>query len=387
MSLLNKKKEEEKPKSRKYLIVRDRLHNLQKNLGHTNDYQNPKPNNEPTMGVYFMSVSNLTKGLAVGALSVLMTTGALAQEMTLRFAGVFPIDHQGTKMMEQVAADVAAANVGLKIDVFPANQLGSGEALFEDVARGNIDLASAFIYADTDPRLEFLSMPFLVSGWDEMDSIMRNMESEYNKVLQEITDEYSVHVIAQNPEGFVGIVATKEPSNWNTFEDKGMNIRVWSSSIVKSMVELIGYKATTMAWGDIFPAIQSGIVDGAICCTKTATYSIFAQSDVGTHFIEINAISELTTYYASQRTLDKLNDEQRAALEAAMVKASNDFFAYNRENDAVYADKLLESGYTILSLSDEEQAAMANHIRENIWPMMADSVGQEIVDRMLADKN
>ena len=334
-----------------------------------------------------MKFDKLATRLAIGATSALIATSAFAEDMTLRFAGVFPIDHQGTKMMEQVAADVAAADVGLNIEVFPANQLGSGEALFEDVARGNIDLAAAFIYADTDPRLEFLSMPFLVGGWDDMDNIMRNMDSEYNKILQEITDEYGVRVMAQNPEGFVGIVATQEPTNWNTFDDKGMNIRVWSSPAVKAMVEALGYQATTMAWGDIFPAIQSGIVDGAICCTKTATYSIFAQSDVGTHFVEYNSISELTTFYASQRTLDKLNDEQREVLQAAMTKASDDFFQYNRDNDAAFGEKLVEKGYTILSLNDEEQAAMAAHIQENIWPMMAQSVGQDVIDRLLASKN
>lgn len=142
-----------------------------------------------------------------------------------------------------------------------------------------------------------------------------------------------------------------------------------------------------MAWGDIFPAIQSGIVDGAICCTKTATYSIFAQSDVGTHFVEYNSISELTTYYASQRTLDKLNDEQRDALTAAMTKASDDFFVYNRENDEVFGQKLIDSGYTILRLSDEEHAAMAARVQETIWPMMAENVGQDIIERLLADKN
>jgi len=327
---------------------------------------------------------NFTKVLTVGALSTLMSTAAFAEEMTLRFAGVFPIDHQGTKTMEQVAADVAAADVGLTIELFPANQLGSGEALFEDVARGNIDMAAAFIYADTDSRLEFLSMPFLVGGWDDMDNVMRNMDSEYNTILQEITDEYGVSVLAQNPEGFVGIVATQEPTNWNTFGDKGMNIRVWSSNVVKSMVESVGFQATTMAWGDIFPAIQSGIVDGAICCTKTATYTIFAQSDVGTHFIEYNAISELTSFYASQRTLDKMNDEQREVLQTAMSKASDDFFAYNRANDDAFGEKLVERGYTILTLNDEEQAAMAAHVQEKIWPLMADSVGQEIIDRLVA---
>ncbi len=325
-------------------------------------------------------------GGAVLLAATTLSTAAAAEDITLRFAGVFPIDHQGTKMMEQVAADVAAADVGLKIEVFPANQLGSGEALFEDVARGNIDLASAFIYADTDPRLEFLSMPFLLGGWDDMESTLLNMDSEFNAILQEITDEYGVRVMAQNPEGFIGIVSSQEPENWNTFDDKGMNIRVWSSSVVKSMVEELGYQATTMAWGDIFPALQAGIVDGAICCTKTATYSIFAKSDVGTHFVEYNSISELTTFYASQRTLDKLNDEQRAALQAAMTKASEDFFAYNRENDEVFGQKLLDKGYTILRLSDEEQAAMAAHVQETVWPAMAQNVGQDIIDRLLAAK-
>jgi TRAP-type C4-dicarboxylate transport system substrate-binding protein len=152
-------------------------------------------------------------------------------------------------------------------------------------------------------------------------------------------------------------------------------------------MESIGFKATTMAWGDIFPAIQSGIVDGAICCTKTATYTIFAQSDVGTHFVEYNAISELTSFYASQRSLDKLTPEQVEVLQTAMSKASDDFFAYNRENDDAFGQKLLDSGYTILSLNEEDQAAMANKVREEIWPMMADSVGQDIIDRLKGAMN
>lgn len=235
------------------------------------------------------------KYLAAGSVALQLATPAFAADMRLKFAGVFPIDHQGSKMMEQVKADIEAADVGLKISVFPANQLGSGEALLEDVARGNIDFAAAFLYADTDPRLEILSMPFLVSNWDEMNSVMRDLDSEFNTIIQETLADHGIRLLGQNPEGFVGIVATEEPANWNNFDAKNMNIRVWSSNVVKSMVETLGYQATTMSWGDIFPAIQSGIVDGAICCTKTATYSIFAKSDVGTHFVQYNSIPENTS--------------------------------------------------------------------------------------------
>lgn len=185
-------------------------------------------------------MTRLWTALAASALALHTAAPAFAEDIKLRFAGVFPIDHQGTKMMEQVAADVNAAGVGLDMTVYPASQLGSGEALFEDVARGNIDFASAFIYSDTDPRLEFLNMPFLVSSYDDMERVLMDMDSDYNRILQEITAEYGVRVMAANPEGFVGIVATRAPDNWNTFDDKGMNIRVWSSNAVKSTVEIAG---------------------------------------------------------------------------------------------------------------------------------------------------
>jgi TRAP-type C4-dicarboxylate transport system substrate-binding protein len=329
-----------------------------------------------------MKVSKLLKGLQIGVVASLLASSAFAADLRLKFAGTFPADHQGTKMMEQIKSDIEAADVGLKISVFPANQLGSGEALLEDTMRGNIDFAAAFVYADTDTRLEMLSMPFLVSNWDDMNSVMLNMDSEFNKILQEILSDYGVRVLAQNPEGFVGVVATQKPQNWNTLDAKGMNIRVWSSNLIKSMVESMGYQATTMAWGDIFPALQGGIVDGAICCTKSATYSIFAKSGVGSHFVEYNAVSELTTYYASDKTWKKLNDKQKGVVQAAFTKASNDFFAYNRANDAAFAKKLEESGYEILRLSPEEQAKLASHTRAKIWPMMEKSVGAELLERL-----
>ncbi|UWR92507.1 TRAP transporter substrate-binding protein DctP [Phaeobacter inhibens] len=327
------------------------------------------------------------KYLAAGSVALQLAAPAFAADIRLKFAGVFPVDHQGSKMMEQVKADIEAADVGLKVSVFPANQLGSGEALLEDVARGNIDFAAAFLYADTDPRLEILSMPFLVSDWDEMNSVMRDLDSEFNTIIQETLSDHGIRLLGQNPEGFVGIVATEEPVNWNNFDAKNMNIRVWSSNVVKSMVETLGYQATTMSWGDIFPAIQSGIVDGAICCTKTATYSIFAKSDVGSHFVQYNSIPENTSYYVSEKTWEELNEAQRDVVQAAFTKASDDFFAYNRENDAVFEQKLVESGYTILKLSPEEQEAMASKVRAEIWPMLEDSVGKDNIDRLLSSLN
>lgn len=329
-------------------------------------------------------MKTILKTLAIGTMAASLAFPAIADDIKLRFAGVFPVDHQGTKMMEQVAAEVNAANVGLEMTVYPSNQLGSAEALFEEVARGNIDFASSPIYSDMDPRFEFINMPFLVSNFDDMEKVLLDMDSAYNQIVQSIANEYGVKIMAANPEGFAEIVATKKPANWNNFEDKDMNIRVWSSNPVKLTAESLGYRTTTMSWGEIFPALQSGIVDGAFCCTKSATYSIFAKSDVGSYFIEYNALLEQTFYYGSQRTLDKLNNEQRRVIQNAMSRASADFFAYNRASDAEFTQKLVDSGYTILKPNPEEQKALIEHVRAEVWPKLEDTVGKDVIEQILA---
>ena len=339
------------------------------------------------LGFNSKSIGRLAFLGAAGALALSIALPASAADMRLKFAGTLPIDHQGTKMMEQIKADIESADVGLKVSLFPANQLGSGEELFEDAIRGNIDFVNGFIYSHKDPAFEINSMPFLVSDWDEMDKVVRNRDSAFNQIMIERLDNLNLVLLNNNPEGFVGIVAEKKPEDWAGLGSKDMNIRVWSSNVVKSTVESLGYNATTMAWAEIFPALQGGIVDGAICCTKQATYTVFAVSDVGSYFVGYDAFMEIASYYGSKKTWDKMNDEQRTVVQAAFDKASNDFFEWNRANDASFATKLEEKGYEILVPTPEQKDAMKEHVRATIWPQMEEIVGKEVLDRIRADVN
>ncbi|WP_432472442.1 TRAP transporter substrate-binding protein DctP [Amphritea sp. HPY] len=322
-------------------------------------------------------------GAAVLALSTAMS--ATASDLRLKFAGTLPLDHPGTQMMKQIETDIEAADVGLKVSVFPANQLGSGEELFEDSIRGNIDMVAGFIYSHKDPVLEINSLPYLASSWAEMDSVVRNKDSAYNQIMRESLDKLGIHLMENIPEGFTGIVANKKPGTWEGVGEKGMNIRVWSSNVVKNLVEMMGYNATTMAWGDIFPALQSGIVDGAICCTSQAAYTIFAVSDVGKYFVANDAIIDISSYYISQKTWNKMNDEQRAVVKQAFAKAADQLFAMNKANDEVYRGKLVEKGYEVLVPTDAQKLALKERVQAEIWPQIEPTVGKNVLDRIKAD--
>ncbi len=324
-------------------------------------------------------------GVAVCALSSSLT--ASAGDLRLKFAGTLPADSQGTRMMKQIEKDIEAADVGLKVSVFPANQLGSGEELFEDSIRGNVDMVAGFIYSHKDPVLEIASLPFLVSNWQEMEDVMLNKGSAFNQIMSERLENLNLRLMNSIPVGFTGIVATEKPDDWAGMGDKGMNIRVWSSSLMKSTVELMGYKATTMAWGDIFPALQSGIVDGAICCTKQDAYNIFAVSDVGKYYVANDTITDTSFYYISEKTWNKMNESQRQVVTEAFDKAAADFFAWNKANDAEFRAKLISKGYEILEPTDAQKQAMKAEVRARVWPQAETTVGKAALERLRADNS
>ena len=314
-----------------------------------------------------------------------MSGGAFAGNMTLKFAGVLPGEHYAHKMMEQVKADIEAANVGLKVKLFPAGQLGSGEELLEDTIRGNIDMVHAFVYAHKDPVLEINSLPFLVSTWDELVKVYGSKDSAYTAIMTETLGKLNLQLLGNVAEGFIGVVSTKRPENHATIGPKGIHIRVWGSKVAKDTTEAIGFKTITMNWGEVFAAVQAGTVDGAICCTPQATYTVFAQSDIGKYYVPYNAFVEASTYYASKKTWNKLNDEQKAAVQAAIDRAAASFTNWARTNDAGYIQKLKDSGYEVLDLSSAERAALVKHIKDNVWPQIEKVVGKDVIDRLKAD--
>ena len=316
------------------------------------------------------------------ALSSLMVTASIADTVRLKLAGTYPATHFGHEIVENMVKEIEDAGVGIKISYFPASQLGSGEELVEDAIRGNIDLVQAFIYAQTDPRLEMMNLPGLVTTFDELKSVYANPESNMNKILAEIMDDLGLVYLGNTGEGLVGIVANKKPNDPNGFGDKGMNIRVWSSEVAKKTTESLGYRTTTMNWAEVLPALQAGVIDGAICCTPEWAYSTFATAGVGKYFIPVNTAIEASSFYASGKSWEKLNQEQRDVIRAAAQKAALAAIDKSWDRNEGFIDKLKEAGWEILEYNTEERAALVAHIQNNVWPDLADMIGQDIMDAL-----
>lgn len=330
---------------------------------------------------------NIFKRLSVimsFCLMALMTTSVLADTVRLKLAGTLPAKHFGNEIIENMVKEIEAANVDLKVKFFPASQLGSGEELIEDAVRGNIDIVQAFIYAQADPRLEITNLPGLVTSFEELKETFGNPNSNYSVIMTDIMKDLGLVYVTSAGEGLVGIVAEQKPVDYAGFGDKGMNIRVWSSDLAKQTVESIGYRTTTMNWAEVLPALQSGVIDGAICCTPEWAYNTFAIAGVGKYFVPVNANVEATAFYGSQKTWDKLNKEQKDVLETAIRKTAKAIMNKAWERSQGFIDQMKALGWEILDYTPSERAAMVAHIKAEVWPSVASTIGQETMDKLVA---
>lgn len=320
--------------------------------------------------------------IAGAAVSIVTTVSAFAEDVTIKFAGTLPAAHFGHAILEDMVKEIDGAGVGVTVKYFPAGQLGSGEELFEDAKLGNVDMVHATIYAQADPRLEIASLPFLVTTIDELRAIYGDPNSEYNSIIREIVADHSIQYLSNIGEGLIGVVASKKPNDPAGFSDKGMNIRVWSSETTKATMETLGYRTTTMNWAEVFPAIQAGTIDGAICCTAEWAYTTFAVSDVGNTYVPYNAFVESTQIYMGQRSWAKLDEKQQKVVQAAVDKASNAIIDQAWERTEGFIAQLKEKGWDIVELSQAERDAIKAKVVADVWPTVGKNVGQDLLDRL-----
>lgn len=329
-----------------------------------------------------MNISARRATTAIAAALLAMAVGDAANATSLRIAGQHPLDNIATKVLEETIKEIEAANVDLDIKLFPAGQLGSGEQVFGDVARGVIDMGHTFIYSHNDPILEINSMPYLVGTYDQMRKVY-SPGSNFYRVYEEHLAAQDIKLLGVFAEGFIGVGTTKKPDNATTVGPKNVNIRIFSAEVAKLTTDAMGFQSTTVNWSDVVPALQQGVVDGAI--GGTAETNLTVLGDSVKFFIPYNTFVENTAFYIGTKVWEGLNAEQQKVMTEAFANASRKSFDLSEKVDKEYIGKLGEAGIEVIALSDDEINAIADHVRTEVWPKLEDKFGKELLEQLKQD--
>lgn len=148
-----------------------------------------------------------------------------------------------------------------EVQIFPNELLGSAQKAIELTQTGAIDVvvagtANLETFADV---YEIFSMPYLFDSEEVYKSVMQ--DTEYMENVYASTDEAGFRVVTWYNAGtrnFYGKSPIRTPEDL-----KGKKIRVQQSPASVEMVKAFGAAAAPMGFGEVYTAIQQGVIDGA----------------------------------------------------------------------------------------------------------------------------
>lgn len=154
-------------------------------------------------------------------------------------------------------------NLGDKyeVQIFPNELLGAAQKAIELTQTGAIDFvvagtANLETFADV---YEVFSMPYLFTSEEAYHEVMN--DTDYMNQVYESTDEAGFRVLTWYNAGTRSFYATKPI--YTPDDLKGLKMRVQQSPASVNMAKAFGAAASPMSFGEVYTAIQQGVIDGA----------------------------------------------------------------------------------------------------------------------------
>lgn len=189
-------------------------------------------------------------------------SAGITQPTTMRLAHVYNPGHpwdQGAKLAAQLIEQ--RTNGLIKIEVFPASQLGTEEQITEAVIFGSIDMAvsGAGQIGNLFKPIYVAEMPYL---FKDLDHVIRFSKSDIaRRMFDDLENEFGVKVIGTSAFGIRHLVSVNKPIR--TPEDlAGFKLRVPQQQVTVAYGRAMGAEPTPIAYSEAYMAMQQGVVDG-----------------------------------------------------------------------------------------------------------------------------
>ena len=192
---------------------------------------------------------------------LLNSCGDLAETRSLKLAHGLDTNHPVHKGMEFMANRVKEKSGGkLLIEIYPSQQLGTERQTLELLQIGSLAMTkvSAAVMENFAPNIQVLSLPYIFHGRDHS---FRVLDGSLGKKLLQQSEKYRLRGLTYFDAGYRSFY-TKTPVH--SPEDlKGKKIRVQESVSAMNLVRNLGGAPTPISWGELYTALQQGVVDGA----------------------------------------------------------------------------------------------------------------------------
>ena len=248
---------------------------------------------------------------------------------------------------------------------------------------GNVDMGCFFIGTSYDARIAINSLPYLATSVEDAKRIY-SPGSHYFDAYSKVLADLDIKLLGTHGDGFVGLLYTKYPKNYNDPNVRhDLLIRMAANDAYRLALESMQYNSTTIAFSDLYTALQTGVCDGAIGLTPVSAQSSFG--DLVKYWVPYKVFIDPLDYTISQKTWDSLPEDLQQIIQDAVTEVTNQQFENMEKLDQEYLDKMVGQGCEVLPLTDEEFNSFVEKVRADSWSAMAELVGQDLIDEVAQD--
>jgi len=242
----------------------------------------------------------------------------------LKLGHALDTSHSVHKAMVYMAERLDKYSGGtMRIDIYPSGQLGVERETVELLQIGSLAMTKvstapleAFV-----PSMKIFSIPYL---FRDREHYFRVLDSDIGKFLLESTEVARVRGLGYYDSGSRSFY-TKEKPVLTPDDLDGMKIRVMQSQTAVKMVSALGGSPTPISWGELYTALQQGVVDGAE--NNPPSFYLSGHYETAKYYSldEHTAVPDILLI--SSRVWQSLDEQQKGWLQHAV----DDSVAYQRE--------------------------------------------------------
>jgi TRAP-type C4-dicarboxylate transport system substrate-binding protein len=321
------------------------------------------------------------------AFAVSFAASAFAADVTLRASHQFPGGKGDVRddMVQMIAKEAAAANVGLAVQVYPGASLFKANDQWNAIVNGQLDITLFPLdYASGKvPVFSATLMPGLIRSQERA---KRVNQSEFMKQIRAEIEKRGAIVLSDA--WFAGGMAARGNCVVKPTDMKGLKFRAAGPTFA-SMWEAAGASIVSPPSNEIYNAFQSGVVNGTDTSLGTfASMRLYEVADCLTAPGENALWFMYEPVLMSKRSFDRLDKKQQQVLLDAGKKAQAYYEgkaeAVNEEAVKAFRDHQKK----VVTLSDADYNAWLDVAKKSSYARFAKDVpeGQKLIDAALSVK-
>lgn len=321
--------------------------------------------------------------LASACAVTLLSTGAMA-DISLKASHQFPGGKGDVRdeMVQMIAREVAAADVGLNIKIFPGSSLVKPQEQWKAMQTGQIDMTSLPLdYASGfHPEFGATLMPGLVKSHEHAKRINA---SPFMEKIHAIIEQGGAHVLADA--WLAGAFGAKDKCLRTPEDVAGTKFRSAGATFAQ-MWAGADASIVSIPSSETYTALQQGVATATDTSAGSfVSYRLYEQLKCLTAPGDNGLWFMYEPVLISDRAWKRMDDAQKEAITAAGKKAEEYFEVESAKLDEIMVETFEKNDVEVITLTDEEYQAWRDVAQETSYKIFAENVpgGKELIEMAL----